>query len=310
MGTPHFAIPVLEALMDAGHQVAAVYTRSDSPAGRGQRVISPPVKVYALQRGLVVVQPDSLRRQPALEELRAFAPEAITVAAYGRILPPEALAIPPMRVLNIHPSLLPRYRGPSPVATAILDGCRSTGVTVMLLDQGMDTGPILAQREVAILPEETAGALTERLFRLGASLLVEILPKWAKGDLTPAPQDSAQATVTRLYTKEDGQVDWALPAHRLARQLLAFDPWPGCSTRWEGKALKMLRGIAVDEPIPPGADPGQVVSQQHGGQGTACVVTGKGLLQLEEVQLEGKRPQGIANFLRGYPRFQDARLPS
>ncbi len=306
MGTPEFAVPVLESLLLAGHQVAAVYTRPDSPSGRGQRLTPPPVKACALEHGLTVVQPETLRRQPAQEQLRDFAPEALVVAAYGRILPPEALSIPPKGVLNVHPSLLPKYRGPSPVATAILDGVATTGVTIMLLDAGMDTGPVLAQREAAIQPEETVGALTERLFRLGADLLVETLPAWAEGRLTPRPQDNDQATVTKLVEKEDGQLDFTQPASRLSRMLRAYDPWPGCFTRWEGKQLKALKGAAVDTQAPAGATSGQVVALGDG----AAVVAGEGLLRLDVVQLEGKRPQAIAEFLRGYPRFVGAGLPS
>lgn len=306
MGTPDFAVPVLEALLLAGHEVAAAYTRPDSPSGRGQRLTPPPVKAYALERGLTVAQPETLRRQQAQEELRAFAPEALVVAAYGRILPPEVLAIPPKGVLNVHPSLLPKYRGPSPVATAILDGAQTTGVTIMLLDAGMDTGPVLAQREIAIQTDEAAGALTERLFRMGAELLVETLPAWAAGTLTPKPQDNAQATVTKLTEKEDGQLDFTQPAARLTRMLRAYDPWPGCFTRWEGKILKVLKGVAVARQTPVGAATWQVLAQGDG----AAVVAGEGLLRLEEVQLEGKRPQTIAEFLRGYPRFVGARLPS
>ena len=310
MGTPDFAVPVLEALLTARHQVAAVYTRPDSPAGRGQRLAPPPVKGYAQERGLPVVQPDSLRRRPAIEELRAFAPEVIVVAAYGRILPPDVLAIPPKGVLNLHPSLLPKYRGPSPVATAILDGCSTTGVTLMLLDKGMDTGPILAQREAAIAPDEAAAALTARLLRIGADLLVEALPAWAEGRITPRSQEQGLATVTRLYAKEDGELDWSLPAERLGRQLRAFDPWPGCYTRWEGKALKVLRGAALAVADPVDAAPGQVLRIAHAGQEAVCVATGDGLLRLDVVQLEGKRSQAAAEFLRGYPRFLGARLPS
>ncbi|MBI4310593.1 MAG: methionyl-tRNA formyltransferase [Chloroflexi bacterium] len=310
MGTPAFVLPVLDSLLQAGHDIAAVYTRPDSPAGRGQRTVSPPVKDFAVGKGLPVVQPESLRRRPALDEMRALAPEAIVVAAYGRILPPEALAIPLRGVLNIHPSLLPKYRGPSPVATAILDGCETTGVTVMLLDEGMDTGPLLAQQEAAILPDEGAGALTARLFVLGAELLVQTLPRWTQGELFPRPQDNAQATVTKLYAKEDGELDWAKPASYLARMLRAFDPWPGCSTRWDGKLLKVVAAVTLDAALPAGAAPGAVLTRSPDGRETLCVATGEGLLRLDRVQLEGKRPQEAAEFLRGYPRFAGARLPS
>lgn len=310
MGTPTAAIPVLASLLAAGHQVAAVYTRPDSPTGRGQALTPPPVKRFAKERGLMVVQPESLRRRSVQQGLGGLAPEAIVVAAYGRILPPEVLAIPPKGVLNVHPSLLPKYRGPSPVATAILEGCESTGVTVMLLDEGMDTGPVLAQREAAIGPEEPAGELTERLFRLGAELLVEVLPGWGRGEVVPTPQDDSHATVTRLYTKEDGLLDWGKPAVYLARMLRAFDPWPGCFTRWEGKVLKALRGAAVDAPAPAGAAPGLVAALPMAGKPVPCVVCAQGLLRLDRVQLEGKRSQSGEELLRGYPGFAGTVLPS
>ncbi|MFH1141610.1 MAG: methionyl-tRNA formyltransferase [Chloroflexota bacterium] len=309
MGTPDFALPVLESLLSGGCQVAGVYTRPDQPAGRGRRPAPPPVKTYALSRGLPVFQPRSLRREEAVQELASLQPEVIVVAAYGRILPSEALAVPPLGVLNIHPSLLPKYRGPSPVITALLEGESVTGVTVMLMDEGMDTGSILAQRQTAILPHETAGELTHRLFRLGAELLLEVLPEWTAGAMTPVPQDEAMATITRLYTKEDGDMDWSLPAVALERRLCAFQPWPGCYTRWEGKLLRILEGAATDGEVP-ATPPGQVVALPMGSASPVAVATGKGILGLRQVQLEGRKAQAVEEFLRGYPRFVGAKLPS
>lgn len=309
MGTPDFALPVMEGLLSGGFQVAGVYTRPDQPAGRGRRPAPPPVKTYALSRGLPVFQPRSLRREEAVRELASLQPDVIVVAAYGRILPPEALAVPPLGVLNIHPSLLPKYRGPSPVITVLLDGESVTGVTVMLLDQGMDTGPVLAQRQTSILPHETAGELTHRLFRLGADLLLEVLPVWASGALSPVPQDGAMVTSTRLYTKEDGEMDWSLPAAVLQQRLRAFQPWPGCYTRWEGKILRVLEGASTDGEmsVPPA---GQVVALPKGSASPVAVATGEGLLGLRQVQIEGRKAQAVEEFVRGYPRFLEARLPS
>ncbi|MDO8750965.1 MAG: methionyl-tRNA formyltransferase [Dehalococcoidia bacterium] len=308
MGTPEFALPVIEGLLTGDYQLVGVYTRPDQPAGRGRQPAPPPVKTYALSRGLPVFQPRSLRREEAVRELASLQPEVIVVAAYGRILPPEALAVPPRGVLNIHPSLLPKYRGPSPVITALLDGESVTGVTVMLLDEGMDTGNILAQRQTAILPHETAGELTHRLFRLGAELLLEVLPKWTAGELKPVPQEEAMATITRLYTKEDGDMDWSLPAAVLERRLRALQPWPGCYTRWEGKLLKVLDGAAAGEVST--APPGQVVALPRGSAFALAVAAGQGLLGLAEVQLEGRKAQAAEEFLRGYPRFVGVKLPS
>jgi len=310
MGTPDFALPVLQGLLALGHQVAGVYTRPDQPTGRGRRSTTPPVKAYALSEGLAVFQPLSLRRQEAVQALAALQPEIIVVAAYGRILPPEVLAIPPKGVLNIHPSLLPKYRGPSPVITALLEGESVTGVTVMLMDQGMDTGAIVAQRRTAILPGETAGELTYRLFRLGAELLAKVLPGWLAGTVAAVPQNEAEATTTRLIAKEDGEMDWAFPALALERRLRAFTPWPGCYTRWEGKLLKILAGAAVGIERLPGNAPGQVVALPIGSIPPVGVVAGQGLLGLAKVQLEGRNAQGIEEFLRGYPRFLGTRLPS
>ncbi len=310
MGTPDYALPVLEALVSTGQAVAGVYTQPDRPAGRGRLLTPPPVKTCAQKHGLPVFQPASLRRAEAIEELAALAPELIVVAAYGKILPPAVLAIPTRGVLNIHPSLLPRHRGPSPVVTALLEGEAVTGVTVMRLDEGMDTGDIVAQREAAVRPGETAGDLTLRLFSLGAELLLEVLPEWMKGEITPRPQEAERATITRRYTKEDGEIDWALPALSLERRLRAFTPWPGCYTRWQGKLLKVLEGVRVEAPAASEGGPGRVVAAGQGSPSPVGVVTGQGLLGLLRVQLEGSRPLSAEEFVRGYPGFLSARLPS
>lgn len=308
MGTPAFVIPVLEALLLAGHQVVGVFTQPDKPAGRGRQPEPPPVKVWAQGRGLPVFQPPTLRRPESQEVLRHLAPEAIVVAAYGKILPPEVLAIPPLGCLNLHPSLLPKYRGPSPVPAAILSGDTVTGVTVMLLDAGQDTGPILAQRQEPIRDEDTARTLTERLFRLGAALLLETLERWARREISPTPQDPALATTTRLLTKEDGWLDFAQPAERLWRAVRAYDPWPGTFTRWKGKMLKVLE--ACPWPEDTFHPPGTVVSLAPGAPAPAGVQCGQGVLALLRLHLEGKRPVGCPEFLAGYRDFIGSRLPS
>ena len=310
MGTPDFALPVLEGLLSGGYQVVGVYTRPDRAAGRGRHLTPPPVKEYAQRHGLAVFQPPSLRREGAVQELASLDPGAIIVAAYGRILPIEVLEVPPRGVLNLHPSLLPKYRGASPVATALLEGNSVTGITVMLMDQGMDTGAILAQRQTPVLPKETAEELTQRLFHLGAALLLEVLPAWVAGEITPVPQEEERATTTRLYAKEDGELDWSLSAGALERRLRAFHPWPGCYTHWEGKLLKILEGGLTGSESPQEGEPGRVVPLQGGGEPDVAVVTGQGLLGLVRVQLEGRKPQAAGEFVRGYPRFVGARLPS
>jgi len=304
MGTPAFALPSLERLVADGYEVAAVYTQPDKPAGRGQAVVAPPAKQRALELGLPVRQPPTLRRPEELQALRVLAPQAIVVAAYGKLLPPEVLALPPLGCLNVHPSLLPRHRGPTPVAAALLSGDAVTGVTIMLLDAGMDTGPTLAQREWAIAPGETAGALTQLLARMGADLLVETLAAWAAGQLQPRPQDSAQATQSHRLTKEAGEMDWTRAAVELDRQVRALSPWPGAYTRWQGRLLKVVAATPRAEVPSPGA--GVVWAQQ-----AICLVgTGTGCLELREVQLEGRRALMAPEFMRGQPAFVGARLPS
>lgn len=309
MGTPEHALPCLEALLEAGHEVVGVCCPPDRPAGRGRRPQEPAVKRLAAQRGLAVFQYPSLRAADAQEGLRALRPEALVVAAYGKLLPKEILGIPSLGSLNVHPSLLPRHRGPSPVVTAILEGDEVTGVTVMLLDEGMDTGPILAQREAPVREEDTTPSLTARLFRLGAALLVEVLPRWARGDLQPRRQDEARATNTRLVRKEDGQVDWRAPAVRIERRIRAYQPWPGTYTWWRGSLLKVLQAEALPGAVV-GAEPGQVVDLEGHQREPIVVATGEGLLLLQRVQLEGKRPVDMEEFLRGHAGFTGSRLPS
>ena len=311
MGTPQFSIPVLEALLVAGHQAVGVVTQPDKPAGRGRQGQVSPVKRFALERDLTVLQPPSLRPREVVEGISSLAPDVVVVAAYGKILPASLLGLPPLGALNLHPSLLPRHRGPSPVASAILEGDEFTGVTVMHMDEGMDTGPVLAQEEEPILPEDTTETLTWRLFRHGASLFVRTLEKWGRQEVRPVLQDSANATISRIVRKEDGTLDFNLPADRLWRQVRAYQPWPGAYTRWEGRLLKVLEAV----PLPPTEEmapprPGQVVALFTDAPAPAAVDTGRGLLGLRRLQLEGKRPVSCQEFLRGYPAFPGSRLPS
>ena len=306
MGTSVVVIPCLEALLQAGHEMLGVFCPPDRPVGRHGRVESPPVKAYALSRGLPIYQPPSLRRPHVQEELAILRPEVIVVAAYGKFLPAPILGLPPLGCLNLHPSLLPRHRGPSPVVTALLEGDTLTGVSIILLDSGMDTGPILAQREEPILPQDTAATLTQRLFQQGAELLVDTLEQWAGRRLSPTPQNEGQATVTRMVRKEDGRVDWGLPAQRVARMVRAYEPWPGVYTRWQGRLLKLLEVMPQPKPAS-----GEVVGSVRpwNAQG-AAIVTGEGLLELRRLQLEGRRPLSIDEFLRGSHDFLGSRLPS
>ncbi len=296
MGTPEFSVPVLVALLDAGHEVVGVYTQPDRPVGRRRQPAPSPVKEAAEERGLPVLQPPSLKRAEAQEELAELAPDVIVVAAYGLFLPKTTLDLPPLGCLNVHPSLLPKYRGPSPVAAAILSGDADTGVTIIQLDEGMDSGPILAQRETAIGAEEDGIGLTAQLFGMGAELMVETLPEWAKGRIAAAPQDDAAATTTKLLKREDGEIDWGQDAARIARQLRAYQPWPGVFTRWSGKLLKIVEATEVVE-YATDAPPGQVIALPSGGLG---ISTAHGTLEVRRLQLEGSRASDATEFLQGH----------
>ena len=311
MGTPDYAIPVLEAILSPDApmdtQVVGVYTQPDKPKGRGRASDPTPVKSFALERGLDVYQPASLRRSEVGEELASLRPDAIVVAAYGKFLPTNVLSIPPHGCLNVHPSLLPRYRGPSPVATAILEGETSTGTTIILLDEGMDSGPILAGREADIGPEATTQGLTPQLFQIGGELLKEVLPPWTRGEIPPQPQDESKATFTKMLEREDGEAHWELPAEELERRLRAFTPWPGLFTHWKGRLVKILSATAINDSG--GGTPGLIVPVEEPGI-AAGVVTGRGILGISGIQMEGKRPTWSREFVQGYKDFAGSTLPS
>lgn len=308
MGTPAFAIPPLEELLAEGYEVVGVYTQPDRPSGRGRSLEAPPVKTYALEQGLDVLQPTSLRSAEAHDRLAALAPDVIAIAAYGRILPEEVVNVPPAGCVNVHPSLLPRHRGPSPVAFTILEGDETAGVSIMLLDQGTDSGPVIAQVEEVIHPDDTTESLTHRLFRRGAKLLVERLPGYLRGEVVPQPQDDARSTYARRLTKEDGEIQWGLPAETLWRQARAYHPWPGSYTRWNGRLLKTLETVPLLEG---GAGtPGRVVELGRDAPAPVGVATGEGVLGLKRVQLEGRRAVDAADFLKGHEGFAGSVLPS
>jgi methionyl-tRNA formyltransferase len=297
MGTPEFAVPVLEALVGQ-YQVVAVVTQPDRAAGRGRRAKFSPVKKTALAHDLPLLQPSSLRRPETIAELKELAPDVIVVAAFGQILPPEVLTIPPHGCLNVHASLLPRYRGAAPIAAAILAREEQTGVTFMLMDEGMDTGPILTQAECKIEPQDTTGSLSVRLAHLGADLLTETLPRWLEGQIAPQPQDDSLATYCQMITKKEGLLDWSLSATDLWLRVRAYHPWPGTYTYWRGKRLRILRARPVTM-SPSSEEAGQVIRLDDG----AAVVTGTEALLLEEVQLAGKRAMTAQEFVRGQRDF-------
>jgi methionyl-tRNA formyltransferase len=304
MGTPDFSLPVFDCLQEE-YEIVAVYTGPDKPKGRGRELSSPPVKVAAKAQGIAVYQPTSLREEA--ERIEKLCPQAIVVAAYGKIIPPSILDIPSLGCINVHPSLLPRYRGPSPVISAILSGDSITGVTLILLDEGMDTGPILSQKETPILPQDTTLSLTQRLFRLGANLLLETLPLWEKGKIIPKPQDETKTTYSRIIKKEDGEIDFHLSAEEIYRHVKAFYPWPGSYTWWRGQRLKICQSLPLSREVKGKA--GEVMALNEPSPARVGIKTGKGVLGLLRVQPEGKGEMRGEDFLRGQKGFVGSILP-
>ncbi len=316
MGTPRFAVPALESLitnrapgmiLPDGYEIVTVITRPDKPVGRGKEIVFSPVKQVALAHGIPVWQPGSLKRPETIEALAAYRADLFIVAAFGQILPQAVLDLPRYGTLNIHASLLPRYRGVSPISEAILQGESETGVTIMLIDAGIDTGHILLKRRVPILPDDTTGSLTEKLAHVGAEALMEALPLWIEGKLVPQPQDEQQASYTSMVRKANGLIDWHLSADMLARQVRAYLPWPGTYTHWHGKLLKILAAHPIASSREPEAGQekrvGLVTLRKETGQSSLLVTTGEGMLAVERLQLEGKKAMSAEEFLRGYPQI-------
>jgi methionyl-tRNA formyltransferase len=299
MGTPDFAVATLACLLGSSYQVAAVYTQPDKAAGRGRRVVSSLVKKLALERRIPVVQPQTLESSEVVKELASFQPELIIVAAFGSILPTEVLSLPRFGCVNVHPSLLPRHRGPSPVANAILCGDELTGVTIMLMDSGLDTGPILAQEKVGVSSPDTTGSLSSKLADVGATLLLETLPGWLEGAIKPQAQDESKATYSKLITSKDGEIEWHLSALHIWRMVRAYNPWPGCYTWYQGKRLKIRKAVPLN--VRGNGEVGEVVALVE--QPGIGVVTKQGILELCEVQLEGKRAMSAGDFMRGQRDF-------
>jgi methionyl-tRNA formyltransferase len=306
LGSPDFAVPSLRALVEAGHGVVAVVTQPDREAGRGRRLVPPAVKVAAQELGLAVLQPPGLRRPGILEALGALKPDVLVVAAFGQILRKPVLELAPHGVLNVHASLLPRWRGASPVTAAILAGDRETGVSVMLLDEGLDTGPVLATRATPIEDRDTGGSLTERLAEIGAALLVETLPRWLNGEVDTIPQDDTAATYAPRLEKDAGSIDWTRAAATIWRQVRAFNPWPGAFTALGETTIKLLEAWPLTGYT--AGLPGDVVALPWAAAEAApadrprpafAVVTGDGFLLPLKLQRAGKRPVFAEEFLRG-----------
>ena len=305
MGSGAFAVPSLEVLAAEGYRIVAVVTQPPRPAGRHRKLTPPPVLVAAERLGLPVLHPEVVRTPEVVDQIRGLQPDLIVVAAYGQILPQSILDIPSKGCVNVHGSLLPRWRGAAPIQAAILEGDELTGVSIMMMDAGMDTGPILAQAMTRIEDTDEAPELEGRLSRAGAALLVSTLPFHLGGAIKPVVQDPSLATYTQMIKKEDGLIDWSLPARRIWRANRAYRLWPGTFTRWRGKLLKVI-SCWPDDSFPAIEQPGTVVPV--GGGREVAVVTGGGGLVLKEVALEGGKSVGIREFLLGHRDFVGSQL--
>jgi len=309
MGSPEFALPSLR-LLAAHYLIVGVVTQPDRPAGRGRALTPPPVKLLAQELGLPVIQPVRLRDPEVMAQLQAWQPDLIVVAAFGQILRPAVLDLPRFGCLNVHASLLPRWRGAAPIQAAILNGDTETGVTSMRMDAGVDTGPVLSQRAMAIMPDDTAGTLSGRLAGLGAQLLIDTLPGYLNGEVTPQPQGGAEPTYAPLIRKEEGLLDLSQSAEALARRVRAFNPWPGAYTQWEGGILKVHRAHAVlNSALTPEESFARSPSSMeqwvtHPGsrvvhRGLPAIAAAEGLLVLDEVQPASKKKLPGKVFLQG-----------
>ncbi|WP_456405237.1 methionyl-tRNA formyltransferase [Thiolapillus sp.] len=290
-GTPEFSVPPLQALLNSEHKVVAVYTQPDRPSGRGRKLLPGPVKSLAVEAGAPLYQPASLKPAEEVEALRALAPDLMVVVAYGLLLPETVLGIPRLGCVNIHASLLPRWRGAAPIQRAIQAGDAESGVSIMRMDKGLDTGPVYLTKRIALAADETGGSLHDKLSVLGAEALMEALPGIADGSLQPAPQDDAHATYAAKLEKKEAQIDWNLPATDIERQVRAFNPWPVAYTRYENANLRIWDAHAIDGVT---AEPGTVMSATREG---VDVSTGNGLLRITRLQMPGKRAMDAQDFI-------------
>ena len=305
MGTPEFAVPSLEALLQSEDTVVGVVTQPDKPKGRGQTVATSPIKQLAEKAGVPILQPLKMKDPAFLDALRAWQPDVIAVTAFGRILPPVILEMPPKGCVNVHGSLLPKYRGAGPIQWAVMNGEQETGITTMLMDAGMDTGAMLLQERVQIDPEDTAGSLSEKLAKVGGPLLIETIRRLKAGTLTPRPQDDGQATMAPLLEKEMGQIDWTLPGTEIANRVRGLVPWPGAFTHAGQERWTIWKARALTDPTT--AEPGTAVAVT---KEAIHIATGRGLLAVIELQPANSRRMTVQQYLAGHRLTPGFRLHS
>lgn len=303
MGTPDFAVPCLEALIRNGYDVPLVVTQPDRPKGRGRNVVPPPVKQTAMREGLTVIQPVSIKDQSFVDRLRGIAGDIFVVVAFGQVLPKQILELPRIAAINIHASLLPKYRGPAPIQWAILNGEKETGVTAIIMDEGLDTGKIITSKKAKIMTDDTADSLYNRLSILGAELLIHTLQAIETGDIHPVPQDHSRATYAPMLKKKDGQIDWKMPVETLDAFVRGMSPWPGAFTFYNHKRFKILKGRPLL--MNTEASPGTVVK---GFPDELRVATGRGVFLIVEIQGESGKRLPISEFLRGHDISPGTRL--
>ena len=300
MGTPEFAVPSLQVLLDRGENIVCVVTQPDRPRGRGRKIMPPPIKELALQASIPVLQPDTVKGAEFLSELQQFAPDIITLTAFGNILPGRIINLPPLGTINVHGSLLPKYRGAAPIQWALINGEKETGVTIMQMDEGIDTGDILLQEKVAISTDDTAGSLSIKLALLGAKALGKALDLLRAGKLQPAKQDETKASIAPLLRKEMGLIDWSQTAQQISCLIRGLDPWPTTYTTLSGKRLRLFSPREIDRDLckTAFAVPGTVCRAERDG---LLITTGKGCLLIREIQAEGSRRMSVAAFISGNP---------
>ena len=293
MGTPEFAVASLKALVDSGEDVIAVVAQPDRPKGRGHKLSPPPTKVLAQEFNIPVLQPEKIKTQDFLNEINELNPGLICVTAYGKILPGDLLEIPRFGCINVHASLLPKYRGAAPINWAIAKGESETGVTTMLMDEGMDTGDMLLKRKILIGDEDNAGTISEELSRIGGELLLETIARLKEGELDPIKQDDSQASYAPMLKKSDGEISWGKPATDIWNLIRGMNPWPGTFTKFNDKSLKIFSSRVVEG----GGIPGEVIQSDSG---VLKIATGKGVLDVLELQLEGGKRLNTKSFLTGH----------